>query len=593
MEKTIVQRLSALRDIMERESLDAYYISGTDPHMSEYLSQHWRTRRYISGFSGSWGELLVTREMAGLWTDTRYFIQAEEELKGSGIEMHKLRVPEAIPVVQWMKLNLHEGARIGVDPYSLPLATYRLFLDELKNNHIRIEFHPEILDTIWTSRPPLPENPVFSLSDRITGESRSRKIERIREAVIAQKADSIVISALDDLAWCFNLRGSDTPYNPVFMGYGLITRNGARLFVQEKAFTDEMLAELNAEGIEVCPYASFYGHLEDMKGYQVYIDPATANTAIWKALTNKNRLIEGTSIPAVFKAVKNGTELAGFRQAMLKDGVAMISFLKWLKDNVTNSRLTEYHIGRKAAFFRSLQEGFRGESFCPIVGYGDHGAIVHLSVDENSANTVIPRGILLVDSGGHYETGTTDITRTLAVGNVTPQQKKDFTMVLRGMIKLSMAIFPTGTKGVQLDILARQALWENGLNYGHGTGHGVGHYLNVHEGPAAIRQELNPHEIKPGMVFSNEPGLYRSGEYGIRTENLMVCIEKETTESGRFLAFETLTLCPIDTSLLEVDMLLPAERDWFNAYHARVREMLVPHLPEELRSFLEELTRPV
>lgn len=593
METTIPMRLEALRQIMRQENMDAFYISGTDPHRSEYLCDHWLTRQYISGFSGSYGEVVVTMESAGLWTDTRYFLQAEAELSGTGFTMHKLRVPEAVPVVQWLQQNLPPDARLGVDPCSLPIETYRSFLQELAPLRTTIVFMPDALPAIWPSRPPMPAHTIFQLEDSITGESRISKLDRITEVVRSKSATCTIISALDELAWTFNLRGSDIPFNPLFFGFALIGQGYRKLFVQDNALPGELREQLSGEGTEILPYSAFYDHAEKLNGETVYLDPSTANTAILMAIPEDSALLEGISVTSLMKAVKNGTELEGFRKAMINDGVAMLKLLHWLKDNVTTGELTEYTVAKKTAFFRSQQDGFRGESFRPIVGYRDHGAMVHLSVEEQNAYPIQKEGIVLLDSGGHYDTGTTDITRTVAVGRVTEQQKTDFTLVLQGMIRLSQAVFPAGTRGVQLDILARQALWEHCLNYGHGTGHGVGHYLNVHEGPASIRQEINPQEILPGMVFSNEPGIYRPGAYGIRTENLMVCVEKETTAFGRFLEFETLTLCPVDTSLLVVDMLLPAERGWFNAYHARVRETLMPHVPEELRSFLEELTRPV
>ena len=593
MQNNIPRRLEALRRIMQRERLDAFYLSGTDPHMSEYLSDHWQTRRFISGFSGSYGEVVITPESAGLWTDTRYFIQAEEQLAGTGIRMHKLRVPEAVPVVQWLKLNLPPNARIGLDPYSMPLAAFRTFSEELSGLQPEFVFLPDLLDEIWENRPPLPGNPVFELEETITGESRAAKLQRIADATEARGAGCTVVTALDDLAWSFNLRGSDISYNPVFMGFALIGTGFRRLYAENGAVPENLREKLSAEGIGLHPYESVYRDLETLSGEKVLIDPSTVNTAIFEALRKNNQIIEGNSFPTLMKAVKNETELAGFREAMRQDGVAVVRFLHWLKENVGGGQVTEYTTGRKLAWFRAQQPGFRGESFSPIVGYGDHGAIVHLSVDEKTANRVKPEGVLLFDSGGQYSTGTTDITRTVAVGPVTPQMRRDFTLVLQGMIRLSMAVFPAGTKGVHLDILARQALWENGLNYGHGTGHGVGHFLNVHEGPASIRQEYNPQEILPGMVFSNEPGLYRQGEYGIRTENMMVCTEKETTPFGRFLGFETLTLCPIDTTLVIPEMLLPREKEWLNDYHVRVRESLMPLVPEELRGFLEELTQAV
>lgn len=593
MKQKIIERIAAIREIMHHENLDAFYISGTDPHMSEYLCDYWQTRKFFTGFTGSFGEMLITRESAGLWTDTRYFIQAEEQLAGTSISMHKLRVPEAIPVSKWLKLNIQAGCRIGVDPLSLPLATYRLFREELDSLNIEIVFLPDAINEVWANRPPLPQKPVFEHPEIQAGESRQGKIQRIISEIENVGATLTIISALDDLAWAFNLRGSDVVYNPVFMGFGILGKQYRMLFVHKPALSEKLLIQLTGEGIKVLEYEEFYGFIKSLHDETILVDPSTFNSGAWLAINKKNRLIENTSVPALLKAVKNDIELNGFRAAMRNDGAALVAFLFWLKENIGKIPITEYSVGVELAKFRSGPPCFKGESFSPIVGYSDHGAIVHLSVDETNAHELKPQGLLLFDSGGQYSSGTTDVTRTVALGPVTGQQKRDFTLVLKGMIRLSMAVFPAGTKGVHLDILARQALWENGLNYGHGTGHGVGHFLCVHEGPASIRQEYNPHEIKPGMVFSNEPGLYRTGEYGIRTENMMVCVEKETTEFGRFLGFETLTLCPIDTSLVVKELLLPAELGWLNSYHQKVRSELQPVIKGKLKDFLIKITAEI
>lgn len=593
MKREIIERIIGLRKIMLRENLDAFYISGTDPHMSEYLCEHWQTRKFFTGFSGSFGEVVVAKENAGLWTDTRYFIQAEEQLAGTGISLHKLRVPDAIPVAKWLKLNIKAGHRIGVDPISLPLATYKQFKEELDSLHIDIVFLPGVINEVWVNRPPLPCKPVFEHSEIYAGESRQGKINRIISETENSGATLTIISALDDLAWTFNLRGSDVAYNPVFMGFGILGKQYRKLFVHKKSLTDELLHKLSLDGIKVLEYDEFYPFLAQLQNEIILVDPATLNAEAWMSINKNNKVIEVLSVPAQLKAIKNETELKGFREAMHFDGVALVRFLFWLKQNIGNIPITEYSAGIQLAEFRSGPICYQGESFSPIIGYADHGAIVHLSVDKTNAYPLKPEGLLLFDSGGQYATGTTDVTRTVALGRVTEQQKIDFTLVLKGMIRLSMAVFPAGTKGMHLDILARQALWENGLNYGHGTGHGVGHFLCVHEGPASIRQEYNPQEIKPGMIFSNEPGLYRAGEYGIRTENMMVCVEKETTEFGRFLGFETLTLCPIDTTLILKELLTTSELEWLNNYHQKVREELLPFFQGEQKDFLIQVTTPI
>ena len=593
MKREIIERIIGLRKIMLRENLDAFYISGTDPHMSEYLCEHWQTRKFFTGFSGSFGEVVVAKENAGLWTDTRYFIQAEEQLAGTGISLHKLRVQDAIPVAKWLKLNIQAGRRIGVDPISLPLATYKQFKEELDSLHIDIVFLPGVIKEVWVNRPTLPCKPVFEHSEIYAGESRQGKINRIISETENSGATLTIISALDDLAWTFNLRGSDVAYNPVFMGFGILGKQYRKLFVHKKSLTDELLHKLSLDGIKVLEYDEFYPFLAQLQNEIILVDPATLNAEAWMSINKNNKVIEVLSVPAQLKAIKNETELKSFREAMHFDGVALVRFLFWLKQNIGNIPITEYSAGIQLAEFRSGPICYQGESFSPIIGYADHGAIVHLSVDKTNAYPLKPERLLLFDSGGQYVTGTTDVTRTVALGPVTEQQKIDFTLVLKGMIRLSMAVFPAGTKGMHLDILARQALWENRLNYGHGTGHGVGHFLCVHEGPASIRQEYNPQEIKPGMVFSNEPGLYRAGEYGIRTENMMVCVEKETTEFGRFLGFETLTLCPIDTTLILKELLTISELEWLNNYHQKVREELLPFFQGEQKDFLIQVTTPI
>lgn len=578
---------------MLNQNLDAFYISGTDPHASEYLPDRWKTREYVSGFTGSFGVVVVTQEEAGLWTDTRYFLQAEEQLKGSGIKMFKLRVPNSIPPEVWLAKKLSSISKVGIDPQSVTVAGYRNLENVLGEKGISLAKTPDLLDRIWEDRPEIPENPIFELPLHYAGFSRREKKEQVLFELKKYNADLQVVTTLDELAWLFNLRGSDVNYNPVFTGYGVVGKNEFFLFTDKNKISKELLAKFEKEKVILSGYSEFFTWLNETKKKRIFIDPTTASYAVYEALVKGNTLIEGTSEVSLLKAKKNSTELDGFKQAMIKDGVALVEFLHWLKNSVGSETVTEYSVGRKLAEFRSHQEGFRGESFPPIVGYKSHGAIVHLTVGPDNALPIEPEGILLFDSGGQYWQGTTDITRTVGLGKVSEKIKKDFTLVLKGMIALSCAIFPEGTKGCNLDILARKALWDNGMNYGHGTSHGVGHFLNVHEGPMAIRQELNPVAIEPGMVLSNEPALYRQGEYGIRTENMMVCVEKQETEYGKFLGFETLTLCPVDTGLIDVQLLTPEEKNWLNNYHRNVNEKLKPFLRKDLFGFLDELTVPV
>ncbi len=589
----IRQRLKALRLEMLKRDLDAWYISGTDPHACEYLPDRWQTRAFISGFTGSYGIVVVTQEEAGLWTDTRYFLQAEEQLKGSGIKMYKLRVPDAVLPEAWLAKKLDAGSKVGFDPQTLTVAGFRSLNNSLRKKEIDLVQTPDLFEKIWDDRPEIPKDEIFELDTKYAGMSRKEKREQAAAKLKDLGADFQVVTALDELAWVFNLRGSDIAYNPVFTGYGAIGKNESAIFVDPAKFPSGLRARLEKERVEIHDYTGFWEWLKSVKNRKVLIDPASANFAVWEALQTDNSMKEETSVISLLKAEKNETELNGFREAMKKDGAALVELLFWLKNSIGKEQLTEYTVGRKLAECRGKQTGFRGESFSPIVGYKEHGAIVHLNVGPENALPLKPEGVLLFDSGGQYLQGTTDITRTVALGKITQQQKTDFTLVLKGMMALTMAKFPEGTKGANLDVLAREALWENGLNYGHGTGHGVGHFLNVHEGPMSIRQEFNPVPIKPGMVMSNEPGLYREGEYGIRTENMMVCVEKEKTEFGQFLGFETLTLCPIDTSLVDKSFLNQKEIDWLNSYHQKVRKELKPLLAEELQAFLEEMTQPI
>lgn len=593
MKSDIQNRLIALRGEMKKLNIDAWYISGTDPHSSEYLPKRWQTRTFISGFTGSYGMLVVTQNEAALWTDTRYFIQAEEQLDGTGIKMMKLRVPNAVSLEVWLMEKLADGNRVGMDTQTVSVDGFLGFERTLAKKNIELVETPDLLENIWDDRPLNSSAKVFELGFEYAGVSRIEKQDKVVAELKELGADFLVFSMLDELAWLYNLRGTDINFNPVFTGFGLIGKNKSYLFVDSAKINPELKATLENDGVELKEYTDFYNNLSEISGKKIFVDTSSVNYSAFSALLDKNEILRGTSIVSLLKARKNTVEIAGFKQAMQKDGVALIEFLFWLKNTIGKEKITEYDIGVKLKEFRAKQEYFKGESFPPIVGYKSHGAIVHLSVGAEDAFPVEADGILLFDSGGQYLNGTTDITRTVALGEITEQQKIDYTLVLKGMIGLSNAKFPYGTLGCHLDILARQPLWQNGMNYGHGTGHGVGHFLNVHEGPMAIRQELNENKIETGHVMSNEPAFYREGLYGIRTENMMVCVENETTEFGRFLGFETLTLCPIDTTLIQKDLMNDTEIDWLNFYHKKVNTELKPLLPEEYHGFLDELTKEI
>lgn len=589
----IHQRLIALRQEMLSTGLDAWYISGTDPHASEYLPDRWKTREYISGFTGSFGSVIVTQREACLWTDSRYFIQAAKELEGTEFKMFKLRVFDAVEPETWLKQRLKPGSKVGIDPQTLTENGYRLLSGALQNTGIELVEAPDPFEKIWINRPGFSKENIFELNKSITGLSRKEKLRLMEEIMAEQGADCLVVNALDETAWLFNLRGADIPYNPVFLSYAIIGLHRRQLFADINRIPELLKQQLEEEGIELKEYTGFFPSLEAIRDKKVLIDPSTASHAMFDTLKSGNVVKEKKSIIAFIKARKNPVELEGIRQAMKKDGIALVEFLFWLRENIKYGTVNEYLAGRKLAELRARRKDFIGESFPPIFGYKEHGAMIHLSAGTENALQLEPDGILLFDTGAHYLQGTTDITRTVALGEVTPRQKKDYTLVLKGMISLTLAKFPAGTKGCNLDILARQALWENGLNYGHGTGHGVGHVLFVHEGPVSVRQEPGEVPVMPGMVLSNEPGIYREGEYGIRIENLLLCVEKENTTFGTFLGFETLTLCPIDTKLADPSLLNDKEKEWLNNYHAHVRKELSPLLNDDLNEFLNQLTEKI
>jgi Xaa-Pro aminopeptidase len=589
----IRQNIKTLRLELLQRNLDAMYISGTDPHSGEYLTDHWQIRAFISGFTGTSGIVVITQEEAGLWTDSRYFLQAADQLKGSGIKMYKLRVPDAVIPEIWLSKKLPPGSKVGFDPRTLTVSGYRALNNSLEPAGIIMIETPDIIDKIWQNRPELPNDEIYEFPTEYAGSSRKNKRELVCNELKKLDADIQIITTTDEVAWLFNLRGSDVKYNPVFTGFGVIGKGVCILFTDNAKIPSPLKIKLEKEKIKLLEYAEFYTWLKSVKESNIYIDPSAANYAVFKTVCADNQIIEGLSVISLLKAVKNPVELRGFRQAVKKDSVALTEFLYWLKQNLQSGEITEYTAGIKMAEFRSLQSGYKGESFAPIAGYKEHGAVVHYCAIEREALTLREDGILLFDSGGHYLNGTTDITRTVALGPVTERQRSDFTYVLKGLIALSEAVFPQGTRGWQIDALARTALWKNGLNYGHGTGHGIGHFLNVHEGPVSIRHDCSEIPLSSGMVFSNEPGLYREEEYGIRIENILECVKKEETEFGTFLGFETLTLFPVDINLIETKLLNGEEKKWINRYHKRVNAEIKPLLRKELHKFFDSLTTEI
>ncbi|WP_423126995.1 aminopeptidase P family protein [Gaoshiqia sp. Z1-71] len=589
MEIIIRERLARLREQMNLAGVKAWYISGTDPHQDEYLPLHWQSRTFISGFTGSAGSVIVTENDAALWTDSRYFLQAEEQLRRTGIRLMKMRMESTPTYAEWLASILGKDDLVGTDAACMSVSAYKSFRDELKLKKLHLKNTGDLLVSVWDHRPELPVTTVFEHELRYAGESRLTKIARIRGEMKKSGAVASLVTALDDLAWTFNLRGQDVDFNPVFVAYALITDKQVFLYINKEKVPDELKQKLHEEDIQLKPYEAVFEDLKSFNGV-ILIDPTRTNQALMESIPSGVEIINQVSVPAMLKAVKSEAELKNIRETMRKDGVAMVEFLYWLDQTIGKQVVTEWEIAQKLSYFRSLQEGYKGSSFFPIIGYKEAGAIIHRSVTEETAQPVLDEGILLFDSGGQYLTGTTDITRTVTLSEPTRQQKTDFTLVLKGMIGLSMAKFPAGTKGCNLDILARKPMWEHGLNYGHGTAHGIGYFLNVHEGPMSIRQEYNEHAIVPGMVMSNEPGFYREGGYGLRTENMMVCVEAERTEFGRFYGFQTLTLCPIDLKLVDRELLTPEETDWINDYHQWCYKELSGLLTGEKKEFLKQIT---
>lgn len=593
MNNKINIRIKLLRELMLKNGLSAYLVNGSDPHMSEYVPDRWKTRDYLSGFTGSFGFMAITQKQALLWTDSRYYLQAGQQLEGTGIEMMKAREPESISLDQWLYENLESGNVVGFDGTCYSASEIIQLKHTLDKKGIKTKDDIDLIDAIWENRPLLPNAKAFLHPINHAGIARTEKILQLRDTMHKSEANCTIISALDDLAWTFNIRGADVECNPVVMGYGIISNHKAMLFTHSEKFTHEALSELKADGVEVLDYKDFYTELQKINNQRILIDPNRANYSIYQKLAQNNFLNEQLSASALLKSVKNSSEIEGMKKAHISDGLALLDFQLWLEQNIGKQKITEYDVALKLKECRAKKFGFVGESFFPIVGYRNHGAIVHFKVTPETANELLPEGILLFDSGGQYEYGTTDITRTIALGPVSEQMKNDFTLVLKGMVALSTINFVKGTCGCHLDVLARAALWNANLNYGHGTGHGVGAFMNVHEGPQSIRPDLNNQALRPGNILSNEPGLYRTNEYGIRIENLIHCIEAENNQFGTFYRFETLTRYPIDTRLINKSLLNSTEINWINNYHKTVLTALSPFTSSEEFKLLKRLTEAI
>ena len=591
----INQRLESLREVMKREHLAAFIFPSTDAHQSEYVADHWMGRAWISGFDGSAGTAVVTMHSAALWTDSRYFLAAEEQLKGTKFQLMKLKIPGTLSIAEWLGKELQDvdSPEVGLDGWvNSYSSTSGLIADLRKAGGITVRTNFDPLEEIWKDRPSIPLKPVEIQPMEFAGEDVSSKIKRIRLALRAQHADGMLVSALDDIAWTLNLRGTDVHCVPVFVSYLLIASDKVSLFVDEAKVSSEIRAYLESNGVSIYKYNKVEEGLKAYSEYNILLDGNETSYYLWKAVRCQEIVQASSPIPAM-KAVKNESEIAGYRSAMLKDGVAMVKFLKWLLPAVEAGGETEISIDKKLTALRAEQKLFRDISFDTIAGYQAHGAIVHYEATPETDIPLKPEGLLLLDSGAQYQDGTTDITRTIALGPITEEMKRIYTLVLKAHIQLELAKFPDGASGTQLDALGRECMWREGFNFLHGTGHGVGSYLSVHEGPHQIRMEYMPTPLRAGMTLTDEPGLYLAGKFGVRIENTVLLSDYMKTEFGKFLQIEPLTLCPIDTAPIDLAMLMPEELAWLNEYHAKVYAELAPYLDEEEKKWLENATKAI
>lgn len=590
----IIDRIRRLRKEISDKGIDAYIVPSSDPHMSEYVAAHWEGRKWLSGFTGSAGTLVITQDSCGLWTDGRYYVQAEKQLEGTGIRLFKFGMEGVKSFTEWIADTLGQGECVGMDGKLFSVSQVRNMEKIFSKKGILINKEHDLLMGIWKDRPAIPRETVFVHDMVYAGRTAAQKIEDVREMMAQKGANYHLISSLDDIAWLYNIRGGDVAYNPVAISYALISEEKAWLFINEDKVSVPVREHLSDNGVEIEDYERIESYLSRLgRGDTILLDPQRVNSWLYDSIGREARIEEDTAITTILKAVKNQVEIENLKKAHIKDGVAMVKFLCWLDNNLSKEEITEITVADKLEEFRSQQENYMGLSFPTIAGYGDHGAIVHYQADEESAYTLKPHGLLLIDSGCQYLEGTTDITRTIALGPTTPQQRSDYTLTLKGNIKLSRTRFLKGATGTNLDILARLYLWEHGIDYKHGTGHGVGYFLNVHEGPQSISPRISTVKLEEGMLVSNEPGVYREGSHGIRIENLLLVAGDIETEFGEFLRFEPVTLCPIDLAAVEPDLLDEEEKKWLNQYHERVYNTLGPLLDEKERLWLKDKTRAI
>lgn len=595
MSMNVTDRLARLRELMRREKLSAFVFPSTDPHNGEYVPDHWKGREWVSGFNGSAGTVVVTGNAAALWTDSRYFIAAAQQLEGTGIELMKLKIPGTPTIAEWLGQQLIDCQRpeVGIDGMVNSQASAEALIADLRSHGgITVRTNLDPLKTIWTDRPPIPQDLVSVHPLEYAGEDVKSKVSRIRKALRDLHADGMLMSALDDIAWTLNMRGTDVHCNPVFVSYLLISSNSVTLYINKVKLSHVVMAYLQDNCVSIDDYENVDKGLKSYPDYNILIDPDETCYTLARIAACQEVVRSKSPVPAL-KAVKNEAEIRGYRSAMLKDGIAMVKFLKWLKPAVQAGGQTELSVDRKLTSLRRQQPLFRDISFDTIAGYATHAAIVHYEATPETDIPLEPHGMILIDSGAQYQDGTTDITRTIALGPVSDYEKHVYTLVLKGHIQLAMCKFPKGAAGTQMDILARSAMWREGLNYLHGTGHGVGSYLNVHEGPHQFRMEWMPAPFVEGMTVTDEPGIYLPDRFGVRIENTMIVEKYKTTEFGEFLQFDALTLCPIDTAPIDVSMLSDEEVEWLNSYHRRVYDAIAPHVSMDEREWLREATKEI
>jgi len=590
---TFAEKLQALRQLMFAKKIDAYIITAADPHISEYLPAHYKAIPFACGFTGSAGTLVVTQDFAGLWTDSRYFTQAEAQLTGTGYELVRLKVPHTPEYISWLCDMLPRGAKVGFNYELITVALAQELQHNLAQNEIET-IHVDFISDIWQDRVGLPVENAFLIDEEAAGLSISAKINEVRTVLSINKADYHLISSLDDIAWLFNLRGQDVDYNPVTLSFALITPEGVKLFIDKQKLSQTDIQTLNQQGVALHPYTEVATALKELpEDIRIFIDPKRTCFGLFECLPKGGKIISGINPSTNLKSLKNDTEIKHIRKAMLHDGVALTRFFKWMEERLGKEQITEWSAAEKLASFRAEQESFVGLSFNTIAGYNANGALPHYNVTAESNQEILDDGLFLVDSGGQYLYGTTDITRVMPIGKCSATQADDYTLVLKGLIEGSKLIFPEGTKGYQIDSICRKPLWEHAINFGHGTGHGIGFFLNVHEGPQNISPANVDVVFKPGMVTSIEPGIYRPGKHGVRIENLVLCVPGSNSEFGNFLTFETLTLCFIDTTIINKTLLSADQIEWLNQYNQMVFQKLQPMLLEEEANWLKGKCQPV